>query len=69
MGAFAVLVYESKATRMDWDWDKHCGDKHLLDVLAKHLGWFIPFSTVQAFIVDRVSCDVFDITKCSYTVK
>ena len=69
MVVFTVLINELKAKRVDSNISASAFDKHLLANLAKYFGWSMPFPAVHALIVDRVSCDVFDVTTCSYIVR
>ena len=65
----AVLVNELKVTRVVSDVSAFIFDKHLLGILAKYFDWSMPFSAVHALIADRVSCDMFDVTRCSYILR
>ena len=69
MVVFTVLVNELKAKRNDSNIGASVSDKHLFTILAKYFGWPMSFFTVRALIVHKVSCNIFDVTRCSYIMR
>ena len=63
-----IALDELEATRMDFDICTSIFNEYLLTTLAKYFSKFVPFFAVHGFIVNRISCYVFDITWTSDVV-